>query len=110
MPESDSASSSLSDADVRHVAKLARLAVPDAQVHGYAEQLSGILGYVEKIRAVDTSGVEPTAHAADLTNVLREDVVGEHLSVDEVLANAPDSDPPFFKVPKVLGGDEDSAG
>ena len=109
-PPAPSATPSLSDADVRHVAKLARLAVPDAAVHGYAEQLSSILGYVEKIRGVDTGGVEPTAHAAELTNVLRDDTVGEHLSVDDVLANAPDSDPPFFKVPKVLGGDEDSAG
>jgi aspartyl-tRNA(Asn)/glutamyl-tRNA(Gln) amidotransferase subunit C len=101
---------SLSDDDVRHVAKLARLAVPDDQIHTYAQQLSGILGYVEQIRRVDTAGVEPTAHAADLTNVLRPDAVGEHLTVEQVLANAPDADPPFFKVPKVIGGDEDSAG
>ena len=100
----------LSDDEVRHVAKLARLAVPDTQIHAYSEQLTGILGYVAKIGEVDVSGVEPTAHAVTLTNVLREDAVGEHLTNDEVLQNAPDSDPPFFKVPKILGGDEDSAG
>ena len=101
---------SLSDDEVRHVAKLARLAVPDSQIHAYSEQLTGILGYVAKIGEVDVGGVEPTAHAVTLTNVLRDDVVGPHLSIDEVLQNAPDSDPPFFKVPKILGGDEDSAG
>ena len=100
----------LGDADVRHVAKLARLAIPDDRVHAYAEQLAGILGYVEQVRAVDVEGVEPTAHAAHLVNVLRDDRVGEMLPVEQVLQNAPASDPPFFKVPKVLGGDEDSAG
>ena len=100
----------LSDHDVRHVARLARLAIPESQVHRYAEQLQGILGYVAKIGEVDTKGVEPTSHALPLRNVLRPDAVGPMLSVDRVLQNAPDSDPPFFKVPKVLGGDEDSAG
>ena len=100
----------LSDDDVRHVAKLARLAIPDAQIHRYAEQLQGILGYVAKIGQVDVEGVKPTAHALPLRNVLRRDAVGPMLPVEQVLRNAPDSDPPFFKVPKVIGGDEDSAG
>ena len=100
----------LTDADVRHVAKLARLSPPDDLIHTYGEQLRGILGYVAKIGQVDVDGVEPTAHAATFTNVLRDDAVGEPLPVDQVLQNAPDSDPPFFKVPKVIGGDEDSAG
>ena len=100
----------LSDADVRHVAKLARLSPPDDMIHTYGEQLRGILGYVAKVGEVDVAGVEPTAHAVTFTNVLRDDTVGEPLTVDEVLQNAPDSDPPFFKVPKVIGGDEDSAG
>lgn len=100
----------LDDDAVRHVAKLARLAIADAEVHRFAEQLTGILGYVSKIGEVDVTGVEPVAHALPLENVLREDVVGPMLPLDKVLQNAPDSDPPFFKVPKVLGGDEDSAG
>ena len=100
----------LTDDDVRHVAKLARLAIPESQVHRYAEQLEGILAYVAKIGEVDIEGVEPRAHAIQMRNVLREDEVGPMLSVEEVLQNAPDSDPPFFKVPKILGGDEDSAG
>ena len=100
----------VTDAQVRHVAKLARLAIPEDRVHAYAEQLAGILGYVGQIGEVDVEGVEPTAHAAHLVNVLRDDAVGPMLPVEDVLRNAPDSDPPFFKVPKVLGGDEDSAG
>lgn len=101
---------SLSDSDVRHVAKLARLAIPDEQIHRYAEQLQGILQYVAKIGEVDVENIEPTAHAIQMRNVFREDRVGTQLTVEQVLANAPASDPPFFKVPKVIGGDEDSAG
>ena len=100
----------LSDDDVRHVARLARLAIPAAEIHRYARQLQGILAYVAKIGEVDIEGVQPTAHAIQMRNVLREDVVGPMLSVEEVLQNAAESDPPFFKVPKVIGGDEDSAG
>ena len=100
----------LDDADVRHVARLARLAIPEDQIHGYAEQLQSILAYVAKIAEVDVQGIEPTAHAVHMHNIFREDVVGPMLSPEEVLANAPSADPPFFKVPKVIGGDEDSAG
>lgn len=96
--------------DARKVAKLARLALSDEQLTHYATQLQSILGYVEKIRGVDVAGVEPMAHAVPLHNVLREDVAEPALSVEQVLQNAPAADGPFFKVPKVIGGDEDSAG
>ncbi len=95
---------------VRHVAKLARLAIPEDRLPRYASELDKILGYVDKLREVDVTGVEPTAHPLPLTNVLREDVIGPMFSTEQVLANAPDRDDPFFKVPKVIGGDEDSAG
>lgn len=95
---------------VRHVAKLARLAMEEEKIARFAGQLESILEYVAKISQADTAGVEPMAHAQPLHNVLREDVVGPMLSVEQVLQNAPESDGPFFKVPKVLGGDEDSAG
>ena len=95
---------------VRHVAKLARLALDESRLGKLADQLGQILGYVEKVREADTAGVEPMAHALPLHNVLREDVVEPSLPLDLVLRNAPDTDGPFFKVPKVLGGDEDSAG
>ena len=96
----------LTDDEVRHVARLARLAIPPDQVHRYALQLQDILAYVAKISQVDVEGIEPTAHAVRMHNVFRDDVVGPMLSVEQVLANAPSADPPFFKVPKVIGGDD----
>ena len=72
-------------------------------------QLGTILGYVDQIGRADIQGVEPMAHAVKLTNVLREDIAGPALNVADVLRNAPETDGPFFKVPKVLGED-DSAG
>jgi aspartyl-tRNA(Asn)/glutamyl-tRNA(Gln) amidotransferase subunit C len=95
---------------VRHVAKLARLALDEAHVQKYAAQLESILGYVNQIRRADVSGVEPMAHAVPLHNVLRDDTARPGLPLEQVLQNAPETDGPFFKVPKVLGGDEDSAG
>jgi aspartyl-tRNA(Asn)/glutamyl-tRNA(Gln) amidotransferase subunit C len=96
--------------DVRHVAKLARLALNDQQLEKLGGQLAPILQYVAKIGQVDVSGVEPIAHALALANVLRDDTVSPGLPLDSVLQNAPATDGPFFKVPKVIGGDEDSAG
>jgi len=95
---------------VIHVAKLGRLDLSDEQRRKFATQLENILEYVAKISQVDVSGVEPMAHALPLHNVLRDDVVEPSLPLEKVLMNAPDTDGPFFKVPKILGGDEDSAG
>jgi aspartyl-tRNA(Asn)/glutamyl-tRNA(Gln) amidotransferase subunit C len=95
---------------VRQVAVLARLEIPDVRIAKLTGQLESILKYVAKIGEVDMTGVEPMAHALPLHNVLREDVVGPSLPLDRVLQNAPQTDGPFFKVPKVIGGDEDSAG
>jgi len=95
---------------VKHVAKLARLAIPPENLEIFTEQLGHILGYVEQLKEVDVEGVEPLAHAVRLTNVLRDDVPGPTLETAVALANSPDVDGPFFKVPKVIGGDEDSAG
>jgi aspartyl-tRNA(Asn)/glutamyl-tRNA(Gln) amidotransferase subunit C len=96
--------------DVRDVAKLARLAMDAPQLEKLTVQLEGILEYVAKLQRVDVSGVEPMAHALPLHNVLRDDVVEPSLPLEKVLQNAPDTDGPFFKVPKIIGGDEDSAG
>jgi aspartyl-tRNA(Asn)/glutamyl-tRNA(Gln) amidotransferase subunit C len=65
---------------------------------------------VAQIAQVDVSGIEPTAHTLPLNNVLRDDVPTEPLSIDDVLRNAAQTDGRFFKVPKVIGGSEDSAG
>src|SRR5262245_4511681 len=96
--------------DVRHVAKLARLDLSEAQLARFTTQLKSILEYVAKIAEVQVEGIEPMAHAIPLANVLRDDQVQPSLPLDKVLANAPQTDGPFFKVPKVIGGDEDSAG
>jgi aspartyl-tRNA(Asn)/glutamyl-tRNA(Gln) amidotransferase subunit C len=95
---------------VRDVAKLARLEIPPERLARLTGQLESILEYVAKIGEVDMTGVEPIAHALPLHNVLRDDVVEPSLSLEKVLQNAPETDGPFFKVPKVIGGDEDSAG
>jgi aspartyl-tRNA(Asn)/glutamyl-tRNA(Gln) amidotransferase subunit C len=95
---------------VTEVAKLARLEIPPERLARLTGQLESILEYVANIGQVDVSNVEPMAHALPLHNVLREDVVEPSLPLEKVLQNAPDTDGPFFKVPKVIGGDEDSAG
>lgn len=97
-------------ADVAHVARLARLDLPAARLEKLTRELESILEYVATIGQVDTAGVEPMAHALPLHNVLREDVVEPSLPLERVLQNAPEVDGRFFKVPKVIGGDEDSAG
>jgi aspartyl-tRNA(Asn)/glutamyl-tRNA(Gln) amidotransferase subunit C len=94
---------------VRHVAKLSRLALDEPRLKKFSAQLGSILEYVAKISEVDVTGVEPMAHALPIHNVFREDIVEPSLPLEKVLENAPDSDGPFFKVPKVIGGDEDSA-
>lgn len=106
MPEREAISPEV----VKRVAKLARMSVDDADLPRLAGQLEAILGYVNKIGQIDLTGVEPLAHALPVHNVLREDVPGPVLPADKVLQNAPDAEAPFFKVPKIIGGDEDSAG
>ena len=96
-------SDKLTEAEVRHVAKLARLKVSDDEVRMFTGQLGAVLDYVAQLQEVDTEGVEPLAHALAVHNVLREDEVRPSLSNDEALANAPQRDGEFFAVPKVLG-------
>lgn len=93
---------SLDEAQVRHVAKLGRLKLTDADIKRYAVQLTGVLGYVAQLKEVNTDHVEPMAHPLPLKNVLREDVVEPSLPTETVLANAPGRDGPYFAVPKVL--------
>jgi aspartyl-tRNA(Asn)/glutamyl-tRNA(Gln) amidotransferase subunit C len=95
--------SDITEDQARKVAKLARLKLTDEQIHTYTAQLDAVLHYMDKIAQLDLDGVEPMAHPTDLTNKLREDTPTEPLPNDKVLANAPQSDPPYFRVPKVLG-------
>lgn len=87
---------------VRKVAKLSRLDLSDAEVEEFTVQLRAILGYVEKMNELDTENVEPLAHCLPVHNVFREDVVKESLGAEKVLANAPQHDGEFFRVPKIL--------
>ena len=87
---------------VRKVAKLSRLDLTEAEVEEFTGQLSAILEYVEKMNELDTAGVEPLAHCLPVSNVLREDSAKESLGTEKVLANAPQRDGEFFKVPKIL--------
>ncbi len=97
----------IDEAQVRKVAKLSRLELTNAEVEEFTGQLSAILDYVEKMNELDTSGIEPLAHCLPVSNVLREDYVRESLGTEKALANAPQRDGDFFKVPKIL---DDSSG
>ena len=92
----------ISREDVEHVARLARLALSEAEIERMREQLSGILAYIDKLRALDTTGVEPTSHAVPVTNVMRDDVPYPSLLQAEALANAPDRQGDLFRVPKII--------
>ncbi|MFA5865261.1 MAG: Asp-tRNA(Asn)/Glu-tRNA(Gln) amidotransferase subunit GatC [Phycisphaerae bacterium] len=92
----------ITEQEVRHVAKLSRLKLTDEQVRQFTRQMSDILAYVKKLNELDTANVKPTAHAAPLRNVFREDKAAAGMGVEKVLQNAPDRDGPFFKVPRVL--------
>ncbi len=87
---------------VRHVAKLARLAMSDAEVDALVPELNNILGWVDQLSAVDTDGVEPLTAVIDLKLRLRDDVVNDGDVRDKVLLNAPDAQHGFFAVPKVI--------
>jgi aspartyl-tRNA(Asn)/glutamyl-tRNA(Gln) amidotransferase subunit C len=92
----------ISEEQVRHVAKLARLALTDEEITLFQKQLSDILTYVETLNRLDTSGVDPTSHVLDIRNVLRKDAVRPSLSAEEAVANAPDRRDGFFRVPKII--------
>ena len=89
--------------EVRHVARLARLALEDDTLDDMAAQIGTILTYMETLNRIDTTAVQPTAHAvsAPITPV-REDVTGEHLPRDKALVNAPEEDGESFLVPRVI--------
>ena len=91
----------ISEEQVRHVARLARLGLSDDEVEPFREQLSAILGAVGKVGELDLEDVEPTSHPLDLVNVLEEDEVRPSLSLEDALANAPDAEDGFFGVPAV---------
>jgi len=88
---------------VRHIGVLSRIELTDEQVEKFAVQLGAIVEYFDKLNELDTESVEPMAHAVEVHNVLADDAPGTSLSPAEALANAPQRDGDFFKVPKVIG-------
>jgi len=92
----------ISREDVEHVARLARLALTDAEKERMREQLDAILTYIDKLKTLDVEGVEPTSHAVPLVNVMRDDEITPCLPQDEAVANAPDPSGEFFRVPRIL--------
>ena len=92
----------ISREDVRHVARLARLALSDEELERMRVEMSAILDYMDKLRSLDTKGVEPTSHSVPLRNVMREDEPTPSLPLDDMLANAPDRDGDTFRVPRII--------
>lgn len=90
------------DLNIKYVAHLARLALTPEEEQKMAAQLSDVLGYIEKLKEVDVEGVEPTAHAFPLINVMRADEVQPSLSNEEALRNAPQTANGLFIVPKIV--------
>jgi len=88
--------------DVKYVAHLARLKLTPDEEKKLGAQLGGILGYIEKLKALDVTGVEPTAHAMPMTNVTRPDEVRPSLPHDDALRNAPAQANGLFIVPKIV--------
>ena len=90
------------DFDIAYVAHLARLELSDAEKAKLSAQLAGILDYVAKLNEVDVTGIEPTAHAIPLTNVLRKDEPRPSIARERILKNAPETARDLFIVPKIV--------
>ena len=93
---------SVTSQQVRHIAKLARIGMDDAQIEALVPELNNILGWVEQLAEVNTDGVEPLTAVIEQKLRLRDDVVNDGDIRDKILANAPEAQHGFFAVPKVI--------
>lgn len=93
---------SLNTSDVKRMAHLARIEINDAEAEATLKKLSGILGLIEQMQAVDTTGITPMSHSQDVTQRLREDVVTKTNQRDEFQKNAPATENGLYLVPKVI--------
>jgi aspartyl-tRNA(Asn)/glutamyl-tRNA(Gln) amidotransferase subunit C len=89
-------------AEVEHVARLARLELSDDEKELFTGQMAAILEYVEKLKGLNTEGVQPTSHAVPMENAFREDVSRPAIGLEAALANAPDRADGFYRVPRVI--------
>lgn len=94
---------SLSRADVEKVSLLGRLRLTEQELTTMTSQLAAIVDYVEQLGELDTTGIEPMAHAIELRNVFADDALRPSLPRDAALANAPKKDGEYYRVPAVLG-------
>lgn len=94
--------SNISKETVEKVAHLAKLEVSEQEAIAFSDQLGDIITMVEKLNTLDTANVEPTSHAIEVSNVLREDVAHPGLDRKLVLKNAPETQDGMFKVPTIL--------
>ncbi len=92
----------ISSSDVRKVAQLARLELPEDQIQTYTTQLEEILSYVDQLAKIDTQNVPPTTRAVEVVNAMREDLVEVNSSREDILNQAPHREGDFFRVPKIL--------
>ena len=92
----------IDEAQVRHIAKLARLRLSDDEIARFSGQLADIVAYVQQLAEVNTADIEPLAHPLPLTNVMRDDEPHQPFDSATALANAPQREGSFFKVPAVL--------
>lgn len=93
----------ISEQTIREVAKLARLNLTDDEAKRFSGQLADVLGAIDQMKQLNVESVQPMIHAFEQTNVTRPDHENPGMTPDDALANAPDREGPFFKVPKVLG-------
>jgi aspartyl-tRNA(Asn)/glutamyl-tRNA(Gln) amidotransferase subunit C len=87
---------------VAHVARLARLALDEAELDALTGDMDAILAYVDQLNRLDTAGIVPTAHAVPMANAFRPDEVRPSFTPEQALANAPHPDPAGFRVPRVI--------
>ncbi len=92
--------------DVRHVAKLARLALTDAEVEQFGGQLAGLLTFVDELRELDTTAIAATAQVVESRNVTRADELAPCLSHADALSGAPQPQHGYFRVPKIIAAAE----
>jgi len=92
----------ISREEVRHVADLARLELPEDRLELFTNQMNAILAYVDKLNELDTSRVEPTSHVVEMKNAFRDDEVLPSLPSERALANAPQQERSSFVVPRIL--------
>jgi aspartyl-tRNA(Asn)/glutamyl-tRNA(Gln) amidotransferase subunit C len=93
---------SISIQEVEKIADLARLFLTDDEKKQLSKELNVILEYMDTLNELNTSNIKPLSHPLDLVNVFREDQLGESLSTEDALKNAPDKTDKYFKVPKVI--------